>query len=80
MRAISNVDELRESLESGHTEFVVCLNFGAISRKTIFPREDGGFSVFYGIDGTFRHMSAEELRSEDIIGKAMAAGAFFEDE
>jgi hypothetical protein len=78
MRAIRNLEVLRESLEDGHTEFVIQLNFGAISRKSIFPRSDGGFSVFNGIDGKFRELSAEEL-SEDIIGEAMAAGAFFEE-
>jgi hypothetical protein len=78
MRAIRNLEELRESLGRGRTEFVVRLNFGAISRKAIFPCEDGRFSVFSGIDGRFREFSAEEL-SGDIIGEAMAAGAFFED-
>ena len=80
MRRINNVDELRRSLECGKSEFVVRLNHGAVSRKTVFPRTDGSFSVFNGIDGTFERLTAEELCTEHIIGRAMEKGAFLEDE
>ena len=78
MRAINNVEELRESLARGNTEFAVRVNRSAIP-KTIFSRTDGSFSVFDGIDGFGESLSAEELRSESFIGRAMEAGAFFED-
>jgi len=80
MRRIKNVKELCESLKRGNTEFRVCLNHGAFSRKTIFLCEDGSFSVFNGIDGSISKLSGRQLRTETIIGRAMRCGAFLAEE
>ena len=80
MKQIKTIKELRKSIDRGNYDYVIRLNGGFLSRKTICTDDwDEKFEITNEIDGTEQILSATEIFDENLtnIGLAMKRGSFF---
>lgn len=75
---VKSIERLHELIDQGHDEYVILLNGGAFSRKTInYNKRSNKFIIINHIDDTTQKLTAEELMDEGQtnIGKAISFGA-----
>jgi hypothetical protein len=76
MLRINNAKALRRSVAEGQREFLICLQAGIFSRKTIAACADGRFKIVNHVDDSVQKLTARQLYTRSNIGNAMRLGAF----